>query len=157
MCSRTGIPRGRGCCGTRPRLHVWESAMRYKESPPLTDSGRAEEPQKLTLAAGGSRPRLLTVAGGPMALAADTHPTVHARVRSAGVSCRILIENGIICNLKHLINLAMLSTKFLFLCSVLLIKNRAQNKLHTCIISSINDWGGSSFDPRVCEKGSSAF
>lgn len=132
--------------------------MRYKESPPVTDSGRAEEQQKLTLAAGGSRPRLLAVAGGPMALAADTHPTVHARVRGAGVSCRILIENGIICNLKHLINLAMLSTKFLFLCSVLLIKkNRAQNKLHTCIISSINDWGGSSFDPGVCEKGSSAF
>lgn len=153
MCSHTGSRRGKGCCGTRPRLHVWESAMRYKESPPLTDSGRAEEQQKLTLAAGGSRPRLLTVAGEPMALAADTHPTVHARVRSAGVSCRrrtmILMENWIIFNLKHLISLAMLSTKFLFLCSVLFIKNRAQNKLHMCIISSINDWGGSSFDPRV--------
>lgn len=132
-------------CGKRP--------MRYKGSLPLTFSGRAEEQQKLTLAAGGSRPRLLTEAGEPMALAADTHATVHARVRSAGVPCRgraaILMERWMTCNLKLFINLAILFTKFLFLCSVLLIRNRAQNKLHMCIVLSMNDCAGSSFDQRV--------
>lgn len=45
-----------------------------------------KEEQKLTLAAGGSGPTLLAVAGERMAFIADTHPSVHTRVRSAGVS-----------------------------------------------------------------------
>lgn len=92
-----------------PRGHglLWHSSTsatfrkrqtRHKES--LIYLGQAKELEKLTLATGGSRPKLLAVAGEPKALAADTHSTVHARVRSTGVSWRrraASFKNWIIC------------------------------------------------------------
>lgn len=46
----------------------------------------------LTLAAGGSGPGLLAVAGELMAAVTHTHPSVHARVGGTRVYCSLTVE-----------------------------------------------------------------